>query len=46
MDSGIPSTKRSANKRFSLSIKNIDINTHRAYKLVNNDHEGNYRFQY
>ena len=41
METGIPSTKRSNEKRFSLSIKNIDINTHRAYKFVNNDHEGN-----
>lgn len=42
MESGIPSTKRSAEKRFSLSIKNLDLNTHRAYKLASNDHESKF----
>lgn len=36
----VPNVNKSAEKRFSLSIKNIDINTHRAYKNVSNHHEG------
>jgi len=40
MESGVGS--RSREKRFSLSIKNIDVNTYRAYKNANKDHEGIY----
>ncbi len=38
MESGLQFKSRE--KRFSLSLKNIDQNTYRAYKNVNKDHEG------
>jgi len=46
MERSIPYEQKRIEKRFSLSVKNLDPNTHRAYKLAFKDHEGIFNLFY